>query len=255
MLPKLKEEDFEVLRGPLESGRQSPSSLGSVLILSVFIQALLFALVYFVAAATTIYPYKDEILTVYFWLTLLLIMLSLIYAVPAIYNRSGTMQYFILILVTQNMSSIPFLLMSLFLLGKAREGMIINPESLLHFTYSLLFIGFLIFVAICIRFYSLLRRGHYRKGSQKGELRRKFEVKSYIPAATIAGIGIVFIIQYIVQRLELDDANNVILIFGGILTYFVILFIFPGQLIVLYCKFIYKSFTFNERGYLNSRDS
>ncbi len=39
---KLKEEDFAVLRGPLESGRQSPSSLGAMFILSLFLHPLFF---------------------------------------------------------------------------------------------------------------------------------------------------------------------------------------------------------------------
>ncbi|MEI4768670.1 hypothetical protein WAX74_03230 [Psychrobacillus sp. FJAT-51614] len=67
MLGKLKEEDFEVLRGPLESGRQSPGSLGFALILCIILQPLLFALEYFVAADATIFPYKDEILRIHFF--------------------------------------------------------------------------------------------------------------------------------------------------------------------------------------------
>jgi hypothetical protein len=251
---KLKEEDFEVLREPLESGRQSPSSLGFILLLSIFLQAMLFALVYFMAAASTIYPYKEEILKVHFWITLILIVLCLIYAIPAIYKRSGKTQYLISILVTQNMSSIPFLLMALFLIGKDGEGMIATPESLLNFTNILLFIGLLVFVATCIRFYILLRKGHYRKGSIKGELRAKFEITSYIPSAIIAGVGIVFIIQYIARNSAIDNINDVILIVGGILAFFVMLFILPEQLVILYCKLRYKSFNFNIRGYLNSKD-
>jgi hypothetical protein len=251
---KLKEEDFEVLRGPLESGRQSPSSLGFILILSIFLQAMLFALVYFMAAASTIYPYKEEILKVHFGITLILIVLCLIYAIPAVYKRSGKIQYLISILVTQNMSSIPFLLMALFLIGKDGEGLIATAESLINFTYILLFIGLLVFVATCIRFYILLRKGHYRKGSKKGELRGKFEITSYIPSAIIAGVGIVFIIQYIARNSAIDNINDVILIVGGILAFFVMLFILPEQLVILYCKLRYKSFNFNVRGYLNSKD-
>lgn len=48
MLGKLKEEDFEVLRGPFESGRQSPGSLAFALILGIVFQPMLYALEYFV---------------------------------------------------------------------------------------------------------------------------------------------------------------------------------------------------------------
>lgn len=253
MFSKLKEEDFEVLRGPLESGRQSPSNFGFILILSIFMQSLLFSLVYFMAAATTIYPYKEEILNAYFWITLILIVLCVIYAIPIVYKRSEKIQYLLSILVTHNMSSIPFLLMTLFLMGKSGEEMIATPESLLNFTYILLVIGLLVFVATCIRFYILLRKGHYRKGSKKGELRGKLEGTSYIPSAVIAGVGIVFIIQYFVRNSAIDYINA-ILIVGGILTFFVMLFILPEQLVILYCKLRYKRFNFNIRGYLNSKD-
>ena len=42
MLEKLTEEDFMVLRGPLESGRQGPGSLGGMLLLSIFLQIPMF---------------------------------------------------------------------------------------------------------------------------------------------------------------------------------------------------------------------
>ena len=254
MFSTLNEEDFEVLRGPLESGRQSPANLGFVLILSIFLQAMLFALEYFMAADSTIFPYKDEILNVHFWITIIVIVLCLIYAIPAVYKRSGKIQYFLSIIVGQNMSSIPFLIIALFLIGKPEEGMIATPESLLNFTYILLFIGLLIFVATCIRFYILLRNGHYRKGSKKGELRGKFEKTSYIPTAIITGVGLVFIIQYIARNSAIDDINVMIVIVGGILVFFVMLFILPEQLVILYCKLRYKSFNFNIRGYLYSKD-
>lgn len=250
---KLKEEDFEVLRGPIESGRQSPGNLAFVLIIGIFLQALLYALEYFMAADSTIFPYKDEILTVHFWITAVLIGLSLIYAIPAVYKRSEKMQYLLSIIVTQNMSSIPFLIMSLFLIGKEGEGLIATQDSLLNLTFIILFIGLLVFLATFIRFYILLQKGHYRKGSKKGEIRGRFETTSYIPAATIAGIGIVFIIQYIARNSAIDDLNMMILIVGGILTFFVMLFILPEQLVIWYCKHRFKSFNFNERGYINKQ--
>ncbi|MGY0691202.1 hypothetical protein ACW2QC_00250 [Virgibacillus sp. FSP13] len=42
MLQKLSEEDFVALRGPFESGRQSPNSLSLTLILFIFFQPLMF---------------------------------------------------------------------------------------------------------------------------------------------------------------------------------------------------------------------
>lgn len=180
-------------------------------------------------------------------------MLSLIFAIPAVYKRSEKVQYLISIIVTQNMSSIPFLIMALFLIGKDGEGIITTSDSLLSFTYIVLLIGFLLFLATCIRFYILLENGHYRKGSKKGEMRGRFETTSYIPSSIIVGLGIVFIIQYIVRNSAIDDLNMITLIVGGILVFFVMLFILPEQLVILYCKFRFRSFNFNERGYINKR--
>ena len=50
MLHKLKEKDFAVLRGPLESGRQSPDSLAGALFLLIFLQALIYYVTYYIAA-------------------------------------------------------------------------------------------------------------------------------------------------------------------------------------------------------------
>ncbi len=252
MFANLTVKDFEVLRGPLESGRQSPSALAGALVLSVFLQALLFSLEYFMAGNATVYPYKDEILKVHFWITAGITVLSLIYAIPAVYKRSGKIQYLVTILVAQNLFSVSLFISALFLIALEGEGVSFTAESLLNFTYILLLIGLLIFIATSVRFYILLRNGHYRKGSKKDALRGRFETKSYIPAAILGGIGLVFVIQYIARTSVNTDINGMVVIVIGILLFFVMLFILPEQLVILYCKFRFKSFNFNERGRLNN---
>ncbi|SER67386.1 hypothetical protein [Psychrobacillus sp. OK032] len=251
MFGKLNEEDFEVLRGPFESGRQSPGALSGILILSIFLQAFLFALEYFAVGRHTVYPYKDQILLFHFIFTGLLSILSLIYAIPIVYKNSEKMQYLLSILVSQNLFSIPLFICAMFLVGNDGYGEKPSPESLLNFTYITLGIGLSIFIVTSIRFYILLRKGHYRKGSKKDVLRSKFETTSYIPAATLGGIGIVFIIQYIARNSAIADLNGMVFIVIAIFIFFVMLFILPEQLVILYCKFRFKSFNFNERGYLN----
>lgn len=251
MLGKLNEEDFEVLRGPFKSGRQSPGALGGILILSIFFQALLFALEYFMVGPNTVYPYKDQILLIHLVFTVTLSVLSLIYAIPIVYKKSEKMQYLLSILVSQNLFSIPFFICALFLVGNDGKGEKPSSESLLDFTYVTLGIGLLIFIVTFIRFFILLRKGHYRRGSKKDEMRSKFETTSYIPAATISGIGIVYIIQYIARNSAIADLNGMVFVVIGIFLFFVMLFILPEQLVILYCKFRFKSFNFNERGYLN----
>ncbi len=252
---KLLEKDFEVLRGPFESGRQGPGALAGTLFLCIFLQLLLFSLEYFMVGNATIYPYKDQILTVHLWITVALIVLSLIYAFPAVYKRSGKIQYLISILVSHNLFSISFLICALFLIGNdGGKGTNMSSESLLNLTYIVLSTGLLIFIVTCIRFYILLRKGDYRKGSKKDKIRGHFEANSLLPMASILGIGLVFVIQYIVRNSAIDDLNIMIFIVIGIALFFVMLFILPEQLVILYCKYRFKSFNFNECGYLNSKD-
>jgi len=250
MTCKLSEEDFEVLKEPLKSGRQAPDAIAGTLVLTIFLQAILFALEYFVVGQGTIYPYKEEILTIHFWITGGLILFSLLYSIPAVYKRSDKIQYSISILVSQNLFSLSFLILSLFIVGnESIDGNNVSMESLLNFTYVTLGIGLLIFIVTCIRFYILLRKGAYREGSKKEELRARFEGKSYIPAATIAGIGLVFVIQYI-ARFSNVDFSLILFVVIGISLFFVMVFILPEQLVILYCKIRFQSFNFNERGYL-----
>lgn len=251
MLRKLKEEDFAVLRGPFESGRQSPGSLAFALILGIVFQPMLYALEYFVAADSTIFPYKDEILKVHFWFTAVLVILSFFYAIPVVYKSSEKMQYLVSILISHNLFSFSIFICAVFLIGVEGEGMTATPNSLLNFTYTLLFLGLVVFIATFIRFYILLKKGHYRKGSKKGELRNRFETTKYVPAAISGGLVIVFIIQYIARNSVINDTNAIVVIVIGIALFFGMAFVLPEQLVILYCKFRFKSFTFNERGYLN----
>lgn len=254
MFFKLKEEDFEVLKGPLESGRQSPSALAGILILAIFLQALLFSIEYFVVGRYSVYPYKDNILIVHFWVIVILTVFSLIYAIPIVYKKSERIQYLLSILVSQNLFSITVLITVLFTVGYEGEGEGVSEDSLILFTYIILGVGLLIFIATFIRFYILLRKGQYRKGSKKDKLRGRFETSSYVPVASIAGLGIVFTIQYIARTTAINDINMMMLIVIGIALFFVMQFVLPEQLVILYCKYRFKSFNFDKRGYLNSKD-
>lgn len=180
MLKRLSEEDFAVLRGSLESGRQSPSSLGFALILFIFFQPLIFFLTYIVAADSTIFPYEGGLFTLHLIITSALVLLSIVYAVPKIYMKGQKIQYLLITLVSQNTGGVCFYLSALFLIGADR---MISQKSLLIFTCITLLFGLLVFTVTCIRFYILLGKGEYRKGSKKDKLRSKaeYDIKSFVP--------------------------------------------------------------------------
>ncbi|MEK5067106.1 ABC transporter ATPase [Sporosarcina sp. FSL K6-1508] len=252
MLKNLTIEDVAVLREPLVSGRQSPNALGGALVLGVFMQILIYYLEYTVLGRMTNFPFKDQILTVHFWITGVIVILSAIYAIPFIYKRSQKTQYLVSILVSQNAITLSFYICGLFLLGENPE---IPESSLLTFTMVTLLFGALFLVAIVIRFSILLRKGKYRKGSKRDELRAKFETKTYIPAVIIGSTGLVFIIQFTVRTFNLADIEGAVITVICFVLFYTMIFVLPEQLVILYCKFRFKSFNFDKRGYLDSEDS
>ncbi len=244
-------EDFAVLKGPLESGRQSPSSLGFTMILATFLQILVFYLTYYVAGETTIYPNVESIRTIHFWITAALVLLSALYAIPAIYNRSQRVQYLLSILTVQNVGAACMYLIALFLIGDEMDSTV---DSLIFFTKVTLTIGVLIFIVTCIRFYILLKKGAYRAGSEKERTREKFETKSYLPMIIVGSTGLVFVIQYVVRTFNWSDFEMMLVVVIGFTIFFTMLFVLPEQLVILYCKYRFKSFNFDGNGYLKSEE-
>lgn len=248
MLKKLSEQDFAVLRGPLESGRQSPNSLASVLVLGILLQALFFYLTYNIAGKYTIYPNFESIQTVHMWFTGIIILLSLLFAIPFVFKKTEKLQYFLSIIVTQNFSVFLFLA-PLFILGE-QEGATV--ESLLNLTWITLSIAGVLFIATCIRFYVLLKKGHYRTGSKSEEMRGKFETKSYIPIAIIGSTALVFLIQFVMKTGSSDLFETIMLVFLPFGIFYTLIFVLPEQLVILFCKIRFKSFNFDINGYLNT---
>ncbi len=255
MFKKLTVEDFAVLRGPLESGRQSPENFGGIFIIAIFLQALLVYLEYYIKQYS-IYPNIERIFEIHFWVTVALVVLSVLYSIPFIYMRSQKMQYLLSILISQNTFCVPVFLLAIIFLGTKESGIKVNENSLQTFTQVTLLFGLLIIMVTWVRFYILLQKGQYRKGSKKDELRSKFETTSYLPLVIIGGIGIVFVIQYLLRNasysMETDIMQTFIMIVLPILIFFVMLFVLPEQLVILYCKFRFKSFNFNQDGELFS---
>lgn len=249
-LNKLEEKDFAVLRGPLESGRQGPKTIGGILILSVFLQILLFFLTYVVAADNTKFPYKDILFYIHLVGTAILILFSILYSIPFLYKKGQKTQYLISILVSQNLFGMMLFISSLFLIGSDRL-FTIEQSRLIQITFIMFGLGILIFIVSFIRFYKLLSKGEYRLGSKKAQLRTRFEAKSLVPFAIIAGTGISLLLQYIFKNMISFDGNIMMLILLGPLVFYTMLFVLPEQLVILYCKTRFDSFNFDNDGNLN----
>ena len=245
----LSEEDFATLRTPFESGRQSPSNLGKLLLFSAPFQALLFVLIYYTIGYDTTYPYRDQIYSVHIIITSIIIILSIIYGFSSVYMRGQKMQYFISILISQCMFGVNFFLGALYLLGSSN---MFNLEEaiIIRVTYILLITGMLIIIITCVRFYRLLHQGEYRAGSNKDMWRTKFEKKQLLVPLVIVGTSISLMIQSLNKSLRTVDVDVLMLLITGPLLFFTMLFILPEQMMLLYCKFRFKSFNYDKDGNL-----
>lgn len=250
MLNKLSEADFAGLRGPFESERQSPANIGTILVLAIFLQALLLFLEFFIGRHT-ILPYSENIILIHLGLSILLALFSILFAFPSVYIKKQKSQFFISILVSQNLFGISAYLLALIALGTNESGLNSNPSSILSFTIVTLIIGFFIFFITSIRFYTLLKQGQYGIDTKKSDARRKFEAKSYVPLAIVSGVGVLFILQYLFRTFSLQNMDIMLMIVMGILIFYAMLFVLPEQLVLLYCKRRFKSFNYSKNGKLN----
>ncbi|MFC7363858.1 MULTISPECIES: hypothetical protein [Bhargavaea] len=151
---------------------------------------------YYVFAYASDHPWKDQILSVHFWFTAILIALSMIYSLPVVYKRSEKVQYLVSIVVSQNLFGITFYICALLLIAEETDA---SAESMITFTWISLTFGLIVFLLVFARFIRKIRRGDYRDGSRQAAMREKFEYKSYLHAATAAGLGIFFILQYVIR--------------------------------------------------------
>src|SRR5690625_2202991 len=249
MLKGLSEEDFVTLRTPFESGRQSQTNLGRLLLFSAPFQALLFVLIYYTIGYDTTYPYKDMIFTVHLIITSIVILLSIVYGLSPVYKRGQKMQYFISILISQWMFGVNFLLGALYLLG-ASDVFNLEEAPIIRITYILIMTGVFIFIVTFVCLYRLLHQGEYRAGSNKDMWRTKFEKKQLLVPLVIVGTSISFMVQSMHKSIGTVDVDVLMLLITGPLLFFIMLFILPEQLVLLYCKYHFKSFNYNKEGHL-----
>lgn len=121
MLKKFDEADFIALRGPFESGRQSPKNLSFNLIIAIPLNILLVTLTYLIFGQDEILPYQFAIFIGHVTISVLLIICSLLFVIPAVYIKYQKTQYFLTIATVQVVFSFNFILITLFMIGSPRE--------------------------------------------------------------------------------------------------------------------------------------
>ncbi|MEK3806237.1 hypothetical protein MHB63_06535 [Bacillus sp. FSL H8-0547] len=198
----------------------------------------------------SIFPNKEEVFFYLFWLCVVLSVLSTVYTIPFIYKRSQKIQYSLVIIVLQIIFGYFPLLLMLVHLGTAESGLSIDENTLIDFTEIIILIGMLVFLVTIIRLAILLKKGQYRQGTKKDRLRKKYEKADYLPSVILGSMGILFFLRFLFANIQTGFSLETIVGVLGILLFFTMMFILPEQLLIMYCKIRFKSFNFNERGYL-----
>ncbi|MET3575079.1 hypothetical protein ACFFIY_04515 [Bhargavaea ullalensis] len=152
-------------------------------------------------------------------------------------------------MISQNTAGAILPISALFIMGNERSNA--TASSTLTATWVVLFAGSLIFALTAIRFWKKLARGDYREGTKADRQRKALEYRSFAPIATVAGLGLFFVLQYMIRMSGWASLEDMILIVIGIGVFFAMMFVLPEQLFILYCKYRFNSFNFNESGSLN----
>ncbi|MCT1576496.1 hypothetical protein M3E13_09395 [Oceanobacillus kimchii] len=244
---KFNEKDFASLRRSIESGRQGLNNLAVALIGSIFLSIFMFWLVYTVAYDYSIYPNKESIKNVHFWVSIVIIVLSVFGAIPTLFKRFEYFQYFLTIITSQNLFGYLSLIAALLLIG---QGDSVTTTSLIYLTILIVFLGFTVFVLTSLRFYKLLKKGEYRLDSKKDQTRTTWEIMVSGNRGLIiaASVGMALILISLFTMLPISSVGDIFISMLFIGLFLAMQFVLPEQLVMLYCKLRFDSFNHNKNG-------
>jgi len=129
MFKRLDEKDVIALRIPFESERQSPSSLGTIFLIVVPLNILLFMLIYFVLGKETVLPKQDLVFKFHLGITIFISIFSLLFSIPSIYMRWQKLQYLLSIIMSQIFFTFKFFILTLCVAGIGK-GILVNEATL-----------------------------------------------------------------------------------------------------------------------------
>ena len=251
MFRTLREKDFEAIRNSALS-RQTPSNLAGAFIICIPLLWLMYFLVFYVAGDATgdvtNYPLFSEMMLICFWFTVVLTVLMSVFTFRYFYMKFQKIQYILAIVLSHALFSVSVYLAALFIIGKSYR---VSEDVLTKITLISLSSMVLVVIVTIIRFIILLNKGAYRKGTAKDIQRAKFEGYSYVPAVVTASTSLVISLQMIISSYGFQGFREIIVIVIGFLVIHVMSFVLPEQLVILYCKYRFKSFNFDNRGELH----
>lgn len=247
----LKESDFAIFRTSFESGRQTPIALRKSIIIAILMQ-LVMGVVIFAAADPTMRPeyHKVTLLIIQYTFTLLLIIYALVYLFPSANFKKQHNQLLAGSLLLLNFIGIFPFYAGMFLLVRNTE---VSESSFYSLAAVIVVSGILLYAATTYRLRKSIEAGNYRKDSEKFNyedvVKKDSKILSRLLEFIIAGVGIVFIISYLMSTMP-DDLEDIILVLFCFLLFYLGIFLFAYSTISVYCKRRFNSFHFDEEGQL-----
>lgn len=248
----LKESDFTIFRTSFESGRQTPQALSKAIIINIVMQLVL-GVAIFAAADPVVRPEYNKLtlLIIQYTMTLLLIIYAAIYIFPNNYFKKQHTQLLVANLLLLNFLSIFPFYGALFVLVRTVD---VSEGSFFGLAIVVIVSGIVFYLSILHRLRRSIEVGNYRKESEKINyekvLKRDRAISTRLPEFIIAGIGVVFIISYLMSTMS-EHVEMMILCFMLFLLFYMGIFLFAYSTIGVYCKKRFKSFNFDEEGELH----
>lgn len=243
MVGKLKEKDFEAIRNSALS-RQTPSNLAGAFIMCIPLLWLMYFLVFYVAGDATgdvtNYPLFSEMMFICFWFTVVLTVLMIVFTFRYFFMKFQKIQYILAIVLSHALFSVSVYLAALFIIGKSDR---VSEDVLMKIILISLSSMVLVVIVTIIRFIILLNKGAYRSGTAKHVQRTEHEGSFYMKIIGVATIGLVVVLEMIISPFGFGGHQRIVIILSFLVVH-IMSFVLPVQLVILYCKYRFKSFNF-----------
>lgn len=157
------------------------------------------------------------------------------------YMKFQKVQYILAIVLSHALFSVSVYLAALFIIGKSDR---VSEDVLMKITLISLSSMVLVVIVTIIRFIILLNEGAYRKGTAKYVQRTEHEGSSYMTIIGVATIGLVVVLEMMISPFGFGGHQRVVIILSFLVVH-IMSFVLPVQLVILYCKYRFKSFNFD----------
>lgn len=252
-LDKLSEEDFAVLNGPLKSGRQSPESLGGILLLTPFIVGVFLLIGNLFVFMDRIEPAHDVVIILillYDLVGLVVATLAIFFASKKVYKSRQAGQYLFVTIISPYLFGILPLAIALYMIFddvQFNHNFTVGNTEMVLFIIGILALGVMVFLFAFLRFIKRLEDGKYHKKNKSDTNEGFLEGRSlnFKKIYTIFGVAFILVAIILLTVLHVTDVETLFISSLTIMIFYSMLFILPEQIVIWYCIKRFKSFQVN----------